>query len=102
MSTDSQTAESDVFARAQWLLDHPEEAQKMLGESLERSAREAIHARGAALHEQYEALCRTAVESGSVPAAQVAQHPTRLEIIGTDERTGQQTRFVVTRGKAAC
>jgi len=59
----------------------------MYEDSVQQTAGEA--------HALFNALCSIANDSGVVLEQDV--NPTRIEIIGINERTGKRVRFIVTR-----
>ncbi|MDD5041483.1 MAG: hypothetical protein PHX87_05385 [Candidatus Peribacteraceae bacterium] len=98
MSTDgSETAGTqgeDVFTRAQWLLDHPEEGERLVGEMLTRQAEALKRQRIADARALFAALCRDAQSAGQLTEQQTVD-PTCLVLVGHDNRTRKQIRFTL-------
>ncbi|MDD5103816.1 MAG: hypothetical protein PHX93_05470 [Candidatus Peribacteraceae bacterium] len=84
----------DVFARAQWLLDHPEEGERLVGEMLARQGEAVKRQRIQEARALFASLCEEAQAAGQLPV-ELAVDPTRLEITGHDQRTGKALRFVL-------
>jgi len=84
----------DVFARAQWLLDHPEEGERLVGEMLARQGEAVKRQRIQDAQTLFAALCRDAQAAGQLQEGQDII-PNRLDLIGSDNRTGKAVRFIL-------
>ena len=83
-----------TVARAQWLLDHPEEAQQLVGHMLERQAAEIKRQRFESVRALFETLCKDARDGGQLSEQQQVD-PTWLSLCGCDTRTGKAIRFTL-------
>jgi len=84
----------DAFTRAQWLLDHPEEAERLVGKMLKRNAEEVTRQRIEDTRALYAALCSVAQNTGRLKENQTVD-PTHLILTGHDDRTGRNVHFVL-------
>lgn len=92
--TGSDADSDDVFARAQWLLDHPEEGKRLVGEMLQRQGEALKQKRIGDARALFAALCRDAQQTEQLTEEQTVS-PTCLVLAGHDDRTGKHLRFVL-------
>jgi len=83
-----------VWKRAQWLLDHPEEGERLVGEMLERQGETTKQERIDALRSLFAALCKDAQCAGALSDRQSVD-PTCFTLTGRDERTGAGIIFTI-------
>ena len=82
------------MARAQWLLDHPEEGERLVGEMLKRQGEAVKSKRIEDARALFAALCSDAQMTGQLSEGQ-AVNLNRLVLSGHDDRTGGEVRFVL-------